>query len=1020
MSDQFHDARILCPFDPEDERYRQPFVWSIGANAKSKNWKQAPSTPTIADCISRLARHPVNGKKDGLAFVPGEMVPGDRLKSAVIALHAVVLDLDKGTDPERLDAGMKATGKLALRYTSFSNGKTSTEFRRDDVRKFADGKMIDTALMRRFVLDKCGWDSAIAGTVEFVSADRHTKEGVTVEVSHAAMPKNRIVLPLKEAFRIADFQTLKDAEDSWRKIVFASADLLGVADAIDRTGGDLNRLFYFPRHAEGADWSVTLCGGDLLDWRALELENKWLVAAAEVEGANKGAKSKTKEGRALGQWSRKHATGFQIADAIRDHCPERIRGNGGVGIEIECPNASAHSEPDNPEDRACLAINAGEGRSEIFTVSCRHDSCQGLTALDMLGAMLKDEWFSREVIDSDDYNELGEGHASAITDNSKAEAGQKAEETYQEAIEGLTPDSAPEAIEKVAKIMVAASLPPVPLERAISAMAKALDVKPTTIKTTLKAARLALQEREFAAGATTDKTGRVTFAYKGEFNFDEAADVCSKALLAKNGRNKVPTFSQISGNAVRLDVREGRAEFVEMTQTSLWSELNNLVTFVRRGDSADGARQPVDRYVATHVYEQAYNTMPPAPEVLYTPLYLKGGGLLLTEKYHFDPKQGLNYLLLLNDLKVPPVPPHPTTEDMGESLNWIRTELLADFPFRDTDLDGKERREPAEANALAMLITPFMRRMIQGRTPLFFVTKPQAGTGGTLLASLPMKLFDGVTGDDASMSYTPSEEEMEKRLIAAIMGTRTHLFFDDVKEFNNRVLLRALTSPRVGGRVLGHSRIFERDNNYNWVASGNNPNIGEEMRRRTCWIRLNAQKADVAGRAFRHPDKSGMQFNEFVERNRGLAIRHILTLIEYWQEQGAEEFTGRRLSGFDDWSKKVGGVLAACGVEGFLNTRAPAALDMEQSSENELLRLWLAKYQTTFLSAADLYIWASDTELSVLSGRDDEARRSNFIRTLRGLEGRAFEVEGKTYAIRAAQDVNKVTTFGIEHVEKNA
>ena len=76
----------------------------------------------------------------------------------------------------------------------------------------------------------------------------------------------------------------------------------------------------------------------------------------------------------------------------------------------------------------------------------------------------------------------------------------------------------------------------------------------------------------------------------------------------------------------------------------------------------------MDRFVATHVYEQAYATMRAAPEVLYTPIYLADGSLLLTPKYHFRPEKNLNVLLMFNGLTVPEVPESPSKALMKASL----------------------------------------------------------------------------------------------------------------------------------------------------------------------------------------------------------------------------------------------------------------------------------------------------------------------------------------------------------------
>jgi hypothetical protein len=180
------------------------------------------------------------------------------------------------------------------------------------VTKFAPGEEIDTALMRRFVTEKEHWDPTIADTVVFDRVE-HVGRGIMIFVTHDPMPKNRLVIPLAVPFVIAaDAPSQREAEAKWAKIVVATAERLGLADAIDMTGVDLSRLFFFPRHKKGAPHDTAIAGGPLFDWRTLELENPYEAIANEV---SKGSgKSKTPEGKALGRWSMKAAHGFQIVD----------------------------------------------------------------------------------------------------------------------------------------------------------------------------------------------------------------------------------------------------------------------------------------------------------------------------------------------------------------------------------------------------------------------------------------------------------------------------------------------------------------------------------------------------------------------------------------------------------------------------------------------------------------------------------------------------------------------------------
>ena len=411
----YGDALIMTPgWTPDtDPRLQAPYPIAQGSKAESYNWitKALPLGATLAAmCVHK------EGPKDGPGFVGGEVI-GDRRKAqAMRQLTFVGLDIDTGMKPEAIDAALIELGCIAVRYTTHSNMKTETEFLKSRVTKFAvagglDPEDISVDLMQAFMGEGEKFEAYVVDSIDEVVEDQ-TERGFVVRVSHCPIPKNRIVLPLAEPFVMAkEASEQKDAIAKWKKIPTMLAERLGVP--IDLTGVDPSRLFYYPRHKKGRPYEVRLFGGGLFDWRSLETNNPLLDAAdAMISGGKGRSKSKTEEGRNLARWSQKRAQGFQIVDLIRDHAEERIRAEVGAGTEIECPFDEDHSNAGDPEDRACLAVNAGEGVSEIFTISCRHESCQGKTNLDMLGKMLKDAWFDEPVIWDERYNAL-EGEQAA-------------------------------------------------------------------------------------------------------------------------------------------------------------------------------------------------------------------------------------------------------------------------------------------------------------------------------------------------------------------------------------------------------------------------------------------------------------------------------------------------------------------------------------------------------------------------------------------------------------------------------
>ena len=256
-------------------------------------------------------------------------------------------------------------------------------------------------------------------------------------ISHKPIPKHRVIVPLAEPFVIAkEGRTAKEAQDKWAKVPQALADRLGVG--IDKVCLDVSRLFYLPRHPKGGKHETSVFGGQLLDWRDLDIEDVW---GEEAKNLGRGqSKSTTDEGRALGRWSVQRAHGFQIAQAVEDLASEKVRGSASSGITCECPFDEDHSNPGDPDDVA-FCCNAGDGPSELFVAHCRHDSCRERTNLDFLGKLIADGWFGdTDVLTDEDYNN------AEIDDAEEVEA----------FVESLSKESSAADKEKAFKLLAAA------------------------------------------------------------------------------------------------------------------------------------------------------------------------------------------------------------------------------------------------------------------------------------------------------------------------------------------------------------------------------------------------------------------------------------------------------------------------------------------------------------------------------------------------------------------------------------
>lgn len=397
MPKTYADATVYGGFTEAHPDLSRPITVALGKRADTKRW--TPSTMPTGALIAKLCQHD-QGSKDGPAVVLGEMIVGPRLKTAVVQMTAIGLDLDNGTPADVIDAALERLGRLAVRYSTHSSGTTETVIPRDSLtrwsRQHADGVDIDDDLVRQYLGTKLL--PSIAASARIVGED-HLTAGPVVVINHDPIPKHRVVVPLAAPFDLAaeGGGSHADGCKAWARIPEALAAALGVA--LDRACLDPSRLFYMPRHAPGAAFSASVFGGRLLDWRDLA-GDPWTAEADRLTKRDKGSS------HGLGRWASRRAHGFQVIAAIEAHSPERLRNQTATGWEIECPFDETHSNPGDQDDRACLAINAGDGSAERFVVTCRHGSCADRSNLDHLAKMIADGWFPGEVLDDSEFDSL--------------------------------------------------------------------------------------------------------------------------------------------------------------------------------------------------------------------------------------------------------------------------------------------------------------------------------------------------------------------------------------------------------------------------------------------------------------------------------------------------------------------------------------------------------------------------------------------------------------------------------------
>jgi hypothetical protein len=188
-----------------------------------------------------------------------------------------------------------------------------------------------------------------------------------------------------------------------------------------------------------------------------------------------------------------------------------------------------------------------------------------------------------------------------------------------------------------------------------------------------------------------------------------------------------------------------------------------------------------------------------------------------------------------------------TTEtNVQDAKRLILDDLLGDFPFVD---------QASLANTVAEMLTPLVRPLIKGATPLFAHDAATPGTGKSLLASVCTLPFS-VSGTSV-MTAGRDDDEWRKRITAKLVTGASHILIDNIKtKLSSGDLSAALTAKSDWeDRILGQSQMIRLPVRCTWIATGNNLEFSDEIARRAVWIRIDAKMERPWKRTgFKHKD----------------------------------------------------------------------------------------------------------------------------------------------------------------------
>jgi hypothetical protein len=330
------EEKIFC--DPSTE-----FKITLGLGKTQLVWNDQ-ATVSFDDFAENLSESPV-GSKDGPCYVPATFRGINRKMNDADEIGIASLDADCGHTLDEIVEALEKAGLEAIVHSTYSHMTTESEISGSvfDKWKVATGRDV-AAYMR----EKRSYLPRVVEGAKIIDKVEVPGKVVTYKyiVEHRACPKFRIIVPLADHWRAADFNSQAAANAAWRRFIDALAGLLGLQH--DQSCTDTSRLFFFPTMREGGQKyefrrvAGSACSMEQVLSQAPETEPRF--RRANGHDADNGL------GRISREWAAKNAPGFEIATALQ------------LARRKCCYGKTASSKPSPAHSRAIIRARAAKAR----------------------------------------------------------------------------------------------------------------------------------------------------------------------------------------------------------------------------------------------------------------------------------------------------------------------------------------------------------------------------------------------------------------------------------------------------------------------------------------------------------------------------------------------------------------------------------------------------------------------------------------------------------------------------------
>lgn len=990
----FKDA-LFVGLDPEtlteDPFFQKKLEIAIGANRHEKNW--VTRSLTRAEFIASLIEFK-EGDKDGLCITQGPLINGQRIAKNVIANHIIMLDCDTGESLESLERKVRDAGLFAVLWTTYSHMKRTTEVPEDRLVKLArdlrtpmphgEDEQPELCDLAREYLASKKYHKPILSSIHRVDKE-HREGGIKFIVHHDPMPRARIMMFLKEPYVFATAKASQAlAIQDWKELYAGVAELLGVD--YDQSCVDPSRLMYTPRIAagEGTPYErghdIIIIAGTALDLdtvprikkgaRSASTHQSPLQAALGAAGISSpqhddDAGDRTAYPSWLLKFLKQYGDEFDIVGFVNAYAHEDIKSDNGEKVELTCPNEDRHTEQ-KTDDRAFM-VRSGEGG---FWAGCQHATCKADSHEDRAWWLLKlcekygvgyeelltycptaDAEQTAQIERESETKDSIENAIAAL----KSGGGRASHEQITQIIAGLSylPDDA-RRIELLREVQEASKWGKGELERLLKEQDRLRDLE-----------REAEREVLFQATPIPENPEDASIIWLHWDQPDQCR--CAEARFLKMNREDPQFFRRPDGGVVlianntssgaRIVVPDGIGDIIARAITDFG------IRFVASDEDGGETAKTCPAYIIAHIRGALHKMkLPELEKISKVPVFSKDGVLITEKGYnpytlaYYDP----------GDFEFLSVPETVTEDDLDTAV-WMLLDVIRDFPFSDAindidpepirlrsedgayeDVDGDgfpwpnwNRGRGSRANAVAMILQPFVRAMIKGPCPNYHVDKPAIGTGAGFLVDAAWIIAEG--GDRAEVkTLSHDNAEIKKAMTAALLESKSILFLDNIQhQVDSPDLAAALTAGTWSDRILGQSTTVNIPIRTTFIMAGNRIRFSKDMMRRNVPIYMNAAtpnpSSDRTEDFYKHP-----MLHDWVIEHRAELVWACHVMIKAWVQNGMHAGEAM-LQSFNSYSKVMSGILDTAGITGFLSNRdtyMEARADEAATGANLINRVW--------------------------------------------------------------------------------